>query len=91
MRALHGVLSGRDAAGFAAVAVPDELGHAERTARVAGGRLDPQLLERPLAEEAPVGYAVERHSPREAELVQSRLPVDGAGHSYHDLFTHRLN
>src|SRR5690606_34064530 len=71
--------------------VPDELGHAERSTRVAGGRLDPELLDRAVAEEAPLPPAVLRHTAREAEPVEHGLLVHRTRHSEHGLFAHVLN
>src|ERR671931_134691 len=65
--------SGQDGARALADAVPDELRDAERAPGVAGRRLDPESLERPLAQKAAIRDAVECHATREAEVVQARL------------------
>ena len=54
-------------------------------ARVAGGRLNPQLVERALAQNPPVGHAVERDAAGQAEFLHPRLGVDVPGHPQHDL------
>ena len=49
--------------------MPDEQRGSERTARVAGGGLNPQILERAFAEDAAVRHAVERDASREAQFL----------------------
>ena len=44
------------------VVMPDEQRRTERAAGIACGRLNPDVLERPLAEQTPVRHAVESHA-----------------------------
>jgi hypothetical protein len=46
--------------------VPDEQGRALGAAGVAGGRLNPDVLERPLPQDVLVGHAVQRHAAGQA-------------------------
>src|SRR5690348_1711696 len=71
--------------------VPDELGHTQRAARVAGGRLDPESLERTLAENPTVPDAVECHPPSETEVLEPGFAVRAARHSQHDLLAYFLD
>jgi hypothetical protein len=68
-------------AGALAVAMPDQLRHAQRAARVARRRLDPELLERPLAEDPTVAHAVERHAAGQAEPDPARSAGGWSGPS----------
>ena len=88
---LHCVLAGRHGPGPLLVAVPDELRDTQRPARVAGGRLDPEPLERPLAQDAPIRHAIQRHPAREAEILHSGIAVQRARHAQHDLLAHHLH
>ena len=51
---------------------------AQRGARVPGGRLDPDLLERPLAQQPGVGHAVERDAARHRQTALAGLAVQPA-------------
>ena len=73
------------------MAVPDELGHAQRTPCVPRGGLDPQPFEGPFPQQAPVGDAVQRHPAGQTEIFHSRFAVHGACHAQHDLFAHHLD
>ena len=53
--------------------MPHELRHPESTARVSRRRLNPDAFEGPLAQDATVGHAVERHSARQAEVEGTHL------------------
>ena len=53
--------------------MPNERRHAERPARVARRRLNPQFLERSLRQNPSIADAIERHAARQAELLHSRL------------------
>ena len=59
--------------------VPDEQRRAERAAGVAGGRLDPDVLERPLAQDAAVADAVQRHAAGQAQVLRCRSARARAG------------
>ena len=72
------------------VAMPGEQRRAERTACVAGRRLNPQSLERALAQEAAVADAVQRDAAGQAQVVAapSRVSVRAMRSmisSHHDL------
>ena len=72
--------------------VPDEQRRAERAAGVAGGRLDPDVLERPLAQDAAVADAVERDAAGQARGSSRPVSlVHVARHAQHDLFGHLLD
>src|SRR5438046_2023757 len=71
--------------------MPDELRHAERAAGVSSRRLDPQSPERALAQEAPVGHAVERHAAGETQVLHPGLPLYRARHAQQDLLAHDLD
>ena len=63
----------------------------ERAPRIAGSGLDPEPLERPLAEQSAVGHAVERHATGQAEVREARLRMNVPGHSQDDLLEHLLD
>ena len=71
--------------------MPDELGDAERTTRIASRWLDPDPLERPLSEQSPVADTVQRHAACEAKVLGAGLPMGRARHPEHNLFAHDLN
>ncbi len=89
--ALHIVLPRDDAARALAVAMPDEVRDTQRPARVPSGRLDPEPLERALAQDPAVGDTIERHAPCETEVVEPRLPIQRPHHAQHDLLAHDLD
>ena len=64
---------------------------AERAAGVAGRRLDPEALERPLAQQPAVADAVERDAAGEAEVLHAGLAVHVPRHAQHDLLGHLLD
>jgi hypothetical protein len=64
----------------------DEERDAERATRVTGRRLHPDLVERTVAEQAPVGDAVERHTARHAQPPLARARLQAAGTAQHDVF-----
>src|SRR5918999_1522168 len=55
--------------------VPHMEGRTQRSARIAGGRLHPDFLERPFALDAPIRHAVERDTAGEAQVWQPGLRV----------------
>ena len=63
----------------------------ERAPRIAGSGLNPEPLERPLAEQPAVGHAVERHATGQAEVRQARLCMNMPGHSQDNLLEHLLD
>ncbi len=73
------------------MSVPDELGDTQRTTGVARGRLDPQPLEGPLAQQPAVGDAVQRHAAGQAEVLEAGLAVHGARHAHDDLLADHLD
>ena len=80
-----------DLAGIVEELVPDEQRHAQRAAGVPRRRLDPDVVERPLAQDAPVADAVERDAAGQAELAQPGLGVDVARRPQHRLLGNRLD
>ena len=52
--------------------MPDEQGRAQRAAGVAGRGLDPEVVERPLAEQPAVGHAVERDAAGQDQVLHAR-------------------
>ena len=66
-------------------------GRAQGTASVARSRLDPDPLERALAQQPPVGDAVERHSARQAQVRHVVFRVQPAREAQDDLFGDRLD
>src|SRR6185503_4229535 len=71
---------------LAEIAMPERERYAERAAGVSRRGLDPEIVERPFAQDAPVGDAVERHAAGEAELGEAGLLPRVLGHLQHDLF-----
>ena len=71
--------------------MPDEQRHAERAARVSRRRLDPHVVEGPLAQHPSVPDAVQRHAAGEAEVAHPRLRVHVARRPQHRLLGDRLN
>ncbi len=71
--------------------MPDEQSHAQGSACVAGGRLDPQVGVRTLAQDAAVGHAVQRHAASQAQPRQTGLFVDMTGHAEQNLLGHGLD
>ena len=71
--------------------VPDELGDPQRAAGIARRRLDPEALERTLAQDPAVPHAVERDPTREAELLHAGEPVRRARHAQHRHLADFLN
>src|SRR5262249_6884961 len=76
---------------FAAIAVPEAERDAERAARVACRRLDPDLIEDALAQDAAVADAIERDAACQTEIAQSGLALREARHLDHHLFGDLLN
>jgi hypothetical protein len=79
-----------DARGFARGSAR-QLGDAERAAGITRGRLDPEVRERPLAQQPAVADAVERDAARQAQVRRAGACVGGARHPQHDLFAHHLH
>ncbi len=87
---MHGVGSG-DGPLVAQHLVPAPEGGPDGAAGVARGGLDPQVVERPLAQQAPVGHAVERHTAGQHRPTLARQARRRAGHAQDDLLGHRLD
>jgi hypothetical protein len=64
---------------------------AESAARVARRRLDPDPVEGALAQQPPVGHAVERHAPGQAQIRLPRDFVDVASRAQHYLLGDALD
>ena len=88
---MHRVALGRHATVAAQHRVVNGERDADGAAGVAGSRLDPQALEGPFAQQAPVADAVERDAAREAEVLHAGLAVHVARHPQHDLLGHLLH
>lgn len=71
--------------------VPDVLGRPQGPAGVTRRGLDPDRLERPFAQDAPVGHAVQRHPAGQAQVFHARLRVYVAGLTQHDLLGNPLD
>ncbi len=76
----------------AALAAPggEGQGRPQRRARVARRRLHPDVLERALGRQPPVGDAVERHPARQGDRRLARAGVQPAGQVEHDLLEPHL-
>ena len=64
--------------GLVQLVMPDQQGGAERAAGIAGGRLNPDVLERPFAKQAPIRHAVERHAAGHDQVAVRRSGRGGA-------------
>src|SRR6185503_8502383 len=71
--------------------MPDQLRYAQSAAGITRRGLNPQLLERSLAENTTIAHAVQRDATGETQLIESRLAMRGAHHAQHDLLAHVLN
>ena len=71
--------------------VPDEQGSPQSAAGIAGGGLNPDVLERPFTQQPAVGDAVERHATRHHEVLHPGLAVQLAPYAQHDLLGHFLD
>src|SRR5204862_5348429 len=87
VRAVHAVgLRLRDAARLIEIPVPQRERDTDRPARVAGGRLNPDPIERPFAQDASVADAIERHAAGQAQIAEAGLAMRERGHLQHRLF-----
>ena len=66
--------------------MPEAQCDSQRPAGVASRRLDPDLVEDALAQDATVADAVERDPACQAEVIQPGFAVGEASHLHHDLF-----
>jgi hypothetical protein len=71
--------------------VPDKQRRAQRATGVTGGRLNPDMLERSIAENAAISHAVKRYTAGQAKLAPTRAAVGKAGHAEHDLLDDHLS
>ncbi len=71
--------------------VPKRKRHADGTTRVAGRRLNPDFLERPLTQDAAVGDAIERDTAGKTQVSQTGLAMGEPRHLEHHLFGDVLN
>ena len=71
--------------------MPDEQGRPQRAAGIARRRLNPDVVEWPLAEQPAVGHAVERHAACQDQVLHAGLAVDVPADPQHDLLGHRLD
>ena len=71
--------------------IPDEQRGAERAARIAGSRLNPDVIERPLAQDPPVTHAVQRDAAGQHKFLQSGEAMRLARHPQHRLLGNQLN
>ena len=77
--------------GVVQLAVPDQQRCAERAAGIAGGRLNPDVLERPFTQQAPVRHAVERHAAGHDQVGCVGQAVEMPRRAEHRVFAHHLN
>ena len=73
------------------IPMPDRQRDAEGAAGFTGRGLDPDFLEWPLSQDAPVGHAVERHAASQAQVGQSGFALDEPGDLEHYLLGNLLN
>src|SRR5262245_26716555 len=66
--------------------MPDEASRAEGSARIAGRRLNPDVLEQALAKQAAIGDAVESDTARQHEVLHFGLAMNLSRHAEHDFF-----
>src|SRR6478752_7393860 len=71
--------------------MPDKQGRAERSAGVTGGRLNPNPLERPLAEQSLVRHAIQGNPTGQNEISLFSSTMQLARHSQHGVSQHGLN
>ena len=83
--AFHPVEAARNAARLPAEEVVSEERRADGPTCVARGRLDPDLVEAPVAEDLPVRDAVERDAAGEAQVPLAGLVGKRTGHAQQDL------
>ena len=71
--------------------MPDEQRNAQRSSRIACSRLDPDVVERPLAQNPPVADAIQGHAAGQAQFFQPGDPVRVPRHAQHDFFRYFLH
>ena len=64
---------------------------AQRASAVAGCRLNEDVLERRLAQDAMIGHAVQPHATGDAQILQAGFFVQLAGHADQHFFRHLLD
>ena len=63
----------------------------QRAARIAGCRLNPELLEGPLPQNASIRHAIEGDTAGETEVFPAGFGVHVTRHPQHDFFDHDLD
>ena len=76
---------------FFQMPVPQRQRDAKGSARIARGRLDPDLIERPVAKDPAVADAVERHAAGQAQIAQTGFAMRECSHLEHHFFSDVLN
>ena len=71
--------------------MPGEQGGAEGATGIAGGGLNPDVVEDSLAQDAAVGDAVQGDAAGEAKIFEAGFAAGVAGDAKHDLFGHVLD
>src|SRR5262249_56843652 len=89
--ALHRVIGGRGLAQAALHAMARKQGGPDRAARITGGGLNPQTAERPLAQDAAIANAVQRHPTGQAEVLAAGVTVERASQAEHHFLGHFLD
>ena len=84
-------LSGRHGARTVEPGMPDRKRRTQRTTGITGRGLDPDILERPFAQQPAVAHTVQRNAAGQHERLFTRLLVHVPRHAQHDLFGHLLH
>ena len=83
--------AGSHLAGLVHVHMPRGECRTQRAARVAGRRLDPDVVELRLAQDLAVAHAVERHATGQHQVLLASGLVDVVGHAQHDRLARHLH
>ena len=70
---------------------PDKHRDTQRSARIAGCWLDPEVVEGAFPEQSAVTHAIERDTPAQAQFFHPCNPVGVPRHPQHDVLGHRLD
>ena len=84
-------VAGRRRSGVVEQLVPDEERDPQRSHGIARRRLDPDVVERPLAQDTAVADAVEGDPASQTQVPLAGLPVYVTGDREHDLLGDQLN
>ena len=71
--------------------MPHEPGRSERSARVAGRGLDPNIVERPFAQQPPIGHAIQGNAAGQHQISLHRFFMQIAAEPQHHVFRHHLD